>query len=287
MKFDVILINSPFNADRNFKTKINGKVDRYLWPIFTKLALSLLKENGYLANIHPGAWRKPFHELWSILSSKQIYYLEMHNSQDGLKIFKSATEYDWYILQNTNIYKETEIVDWKYNKFNIKLDSLPFLPHYNLDNIFKVININKKDSIEIIRLRGYDKNRSKFPAKKNNIFKYPIILSLQQGNPVVVHSNIDKGGIGISKVILNNAGKIKSYNDFNGKYGFSCWCFGIKVNSKIEAENITKATSSEEFNNFIKCVIWAMKQPGLDYRIVKYFKKDFWKYFVNKNRKEI
>ena len=63
--------------------------------------------------MHPTLWRKPqseksaSNEVSSLMMSKQIIYLEMHNSEDGMKVFNAGTRYDFYLLENCKIYKQT------------------------------------------------------------------------------------------------------------------------------------------------------------------------------------
>ena len=66
-------------------------------------------------------------------------------------------------------------------------------------------------------------------------------------------------------------------NDFEGKYGMSQITFGIPIKSKKEGDDIIIAINTEEFIEIIKATKWGAFQT--DWRMFKYFKPDFYKYF--------
>jgi len=103
MKFDVIVGNPPFQD-------VNNKVNP-LWQKFVKKLFQYLNEKGYLCMIHPSAWRKPEHELFALFKKGNLKYVEIHNQKDGFNIFKVGTRYDWYVLQNKNLYLNSDVVD--------------------------------------------------------------------------------------------------------------------------------------------------------------------------------
>ena len=100
-----------------------------------------------------------------------------------------------------------------------------------------------------------------------------------------VYSNEDKGHFGISKVILSFGRHQYPYNDWEGKYGMSQICYGLKINSKEDGDNIVEAINTEKFKNILKYTKWSTFQT--DWRMFKYFKKDFYKYFIENNDKVV
>lgn len=66
------------------------------------------------------------------------------------------------------------------------------------------------------------------------------------------------------------------YNDYNGDYGLSCYNFGIKIKNK--KEEICKAIKSDKFSELLKNNKWG--SYNIEWRMFKYFKKDFWKEFI-------
>ena len=88
----------------------------------------------------------------------------------------------------------------------------------------------------------------------------------------------NKGHFGISKVIFGESGINNTVIDMDGKYGMTQGAIAIIVNNKTEAENISKALLSKNFNNLIKsCIIGNFR---IEWRLFTYFKKDFWKQFI-------
>jgi hypothetical protein len=55
-------------------------------------------------------------------------------------------------------------------------------------------------------------------------------------------------------------------------------CYGLEIKSKEEGDNICKAINSDSFKDILKYTKWSTFQT--DWRMFKYFKKDFWKEFI-------
>lgn len=113
-KFDIVVGNPPYNNDQKAEGKRGG--GSTLWDKFVIKVLNFfLKENGYLVFVHPTLWRKPQSErstskdVSELMMKKQIHYLESHDSNDGMKTFNAGTRYDFYFLENCQIYTETLI----------------------------------------------------------------------------------------------------------------------------------------------------------------------------------
>jgi hypothetical protein len=86
------------------------------------------------------------------------------------------------------------------------------------------------------------------------------------------------GHFGVPKVIVSCARHPYPMIDMEGKYGMCQNAFAIKVSSLKDAEGIRKAVSSEEFKELLIATKWNNFQ--IDYRMFKYFRKDFWKEFI-------
>jgi hypothetical protein len=96
-QFDIIVGNPPYNDNSGNKGK-----GHTLWTKFVELSLNkILNKNGYLVFIHPSLWRQIDHPCLKLIKDKRLIYLEIHNVDDGQKMFRCATRYDWYVLQNT------------------------------------------------------------------------------------------------------------------------------------------------------------------------------------------
>jgi hypothetical protein len=299
MKFDVIVGNPPFQGQSE-KRGIGGARSNLLWPKFVIKVLCYLKETGYLAFIHPGGWRKPESKLWSILRSKQIEYLEMHPATSNYGIAKTGsdtfgvgTSYDIYILQNVPYNKSTKVIDFNEKETMIDLREWPWLPGGEFKNIKSILSKTKNESIaaDIISDLTYltiRKNRKNIVSlKKDGKFKYPCLYRTYKGGSVkYYYSNTNKyGHFGIPKIIYTDGGHMYPINDFDGNIGLTARASGIKVTTKKQADLIYKALSSKKF----KKIIWATKWSNYmtERNMFKYFRKDFWREFVDENGNEI
>ena len=93
------------------------------------------------------------------------------------------------------------------------------------------------------------------------------------------YSSINKGHIGMSKLMWSN-GRIKSIGsviDKEGKYGLTCFAYGI-VDNPENLENLKKVFDSYEFRRLMEYC--AVCQLTVNYKIIALFKKDFWKEFI-------
>ena len=70
------------------------------------------------------------HDIWNLLSAKQIHYLRIFSKKDGKTYFGAGTRFDIYVLQNKPNTKDTEVIDELGNKHHLKLNEWPFLPNY-------------------------------------------------------------------------------------------------------------------------------------------------------------
>ena len=114
----------------------------------------------------------------------------------------------------------------------------------------------------------------------DNIYKHNIDINKNFEYYLWTDDNT-KGHFGIKKVILNFNEKQYNHleqNDYQGNFGMSQITFGIEILNKKEGDLILKAINTPEFKEIIKATKWGAFQT--DYRMFKYFKKDFWKEFL-------
>ena len=283
-KFDIIIGNPPFNIEVKEKRMSYG--GRTLWDKFIYQSLNILKEKtGYLCFINPGLWRGPgqLHDLWNLLKSKQILYLNIRGLKDGFRFFNAGTRFDLYILQNTNNTKNTYVIDEFDIKYTLDLREFPFLPNYEIKNIKKILTTTEKGIDVIYSSSIYDSRKLK--EKKNSEYKYPIVHKINKEGIGLSYSNNEKVHFGEKKILLSF--NVVQYNypeqiDYEGKYGMSQNTFGIPISSKKEGTLILKAINTPEFKKIIKATKWGTFQT--DYRMFKYFKKDFWKEFIESSK---
>jgi len=307
-EFNIIIGNPPFQDKQNAVNKRGG--GDLLWNKFILSSLKILVKDGYLCFIHPSGWRKPesnkskYKNLFKIMTKEnQMLYLEIHNTKDGMKMFKTGTRYDWYVLKKrkNNILTEIKGEDGKIAIIN--LNNLEFLPNYNFDNVFKLLAkegektchiiynrtnygsdqkwVNSKENDEprckiIFNTSSYETRKEWVSDKKNDKYKYPLIHSTpQNGIRYMYSSRNDKGHFGISKVTFGDSGIYNAIIDLEGNYGMTQHSMAIEIRNKSEGEKLKKYLESDEFNDILSACSWSNYQ--IDWRLFTYFKKDFGK----------
>jgi hypothetical protein len=274
--FDIIVGNPPYQDSSGNKGKGHA-----LWTKFVELSLTkLLKQNGYLVFVHPSLWRQIEHPCLELIKSKQLLYLEIHNSNDGMKTFKCATRYDWYVLHNVNNTKETIIKGEDGIICNIQLNEWQFIPNMMFNEIKNLIS-NNKNKLDINNYRSNYGADKKWVSKiKSEEFKYPIIYTINKNNILTIYySNTNQNGhFGLSKFIFSNGAGF--YCDEIGQYGLTQWSYCI-YDIKENLNKIHKAFQSKKFN-IIKNAI-QLDSSTYNIKVMKLFKKDFYNDFIDNN----
>ena len=276
-KFDLVIGNPPYNKSKDGTLK-GGYGGRSLWDLFVVKSLNdWVSENNYLVFVHPPSWRKPEHYLWEVLGKKQLLYLKTFTEETSKKLFGCSTIVDYYVLKNTNIYKETTIDAQDDKTYSIILNDWNFLPSGAFDNIRQILG--KNEVLYSRTIYGTDKkNITKLKIDKNTL---PVVHNMTKKDGLgFVYSSEDKGHFGVSKVILSFGRHQYPYNDWKGEYGMSQICYGLKINSKEEGDKIVEAINSVKFKEILKYTKWSTFQT--DWRMFKEFKPDFWKLFIGK-----
>jgi hypothetical protein len=237
-----------------------------------------------LGFIHPANWRGlgQQHHLWNIMSKKQVLYLHIYGTKYGLKFFNVGSRFDLYVLQNKDNKQPTKIIDELGGEHSIRMNELSFLPNYNYNTIQKIIT-NEENGINVIYDTVY--HSQKIHKQRNDTYVYPIVHTITKDGLGLWYANDNtRGHFGIPKLILNKNVKQYSFtkqNDYNGKMGMSELSFGIPISSKKEGDLILKAIDTPQFKEIIASTKWGAFQT--DYRMFKFFKKDWYKYFINNN----
>jgi hypothetical protein len=279
-KFDVIVMNPPYNSDSN----TNKSTGHSLWDKFVVKTINNLNENGYLVAVHPGAWRgagKKTNDVRTLMLSKQIEYLELHSVEDGLKTFGAQTRYDWYCLKNTNNYLPTKIKDYDGKVVRVQTNKLPFIPNKNIEFILSLVAKNGEDTVKLIADSSYHHQLAHISGVQSEEFKYPCIYSIDKnGNLNLKWSNTNqKGHFGQPKFIFPS-GDIRSINfliDAKGEYGMTQFAKGI-IDEPKNFEHIYKAFRSEKFKELVKSC--SMSLTEINKNIIATFRKDFWMDFI-------
>ena len=272
--FDAVIGNPPYNDDSGNRGK-----GHTLWTKFIEISLEKwINKGGYLLYVNPSLWRQADHPLQTIMKQYQIEYLEIHDEADGVKIFNCNTRYDWYLINKVPYSKNTKIKT-QTGEFVFKdLSKMNFIPNYNYDLIDKLVNGVEK--INILHSESSYEVRKKWMSHTNNEeYKYPCVYSINRKNDIKFKwsSLNSKGMFGKSKVIFGS-GATGFIIDENGEYGLTQWATGIE--DKIENLNqIKNVISSTQFmDEVIKAT--SVSKAEINRKILKYFKKDFWKEFI-------
>lgn len=285
-KMDIIVGNPPYNGSQSQKGDKRGGGNS-LWDKFVIKSLELLNIDGYLNFVHPSMWRKPISknsknkELWDIMTEKQIVYLEIHNSDDGKKVFNAGTRYDWYLIQNRTCDSDTIVIDETGLKNKINLKNWNFLPNKNFDLISKIISGDDKCKLFWNTFYHTATDRYDYVSpKRTDIFNFPIVHSTNKNEVRYFWTNLkNKEHFGVSKVIFGESGINNVIIDIDGDYGTTQGAMSIRFDSIDEAEGLKKCLESKKFKVVLESLSWGNFR--IDWRIFTYFRKDFWKDFID------
>lgn len=271
-KFDAVIGNPPYHDGSGNKGK-----GHTLWTKFIEVALNIfLKKNGYLLYVHPSVWRQIGHPYLNLIKNKQLIYLEIHNVEDGLKMFRCATRYDWYLLQN-NEYLYNTIIKGEDGEINtINLKEWIFIPNMMFNEIKNLMS--NTNNLDVWRYRSmYGTENKKLVSKnKDDKFKYPLIYTINKQNEITFRYTNDntKGHFLKSKFIFSNGAGF--YCDYNGDYGLTEWAYCIYDNIEI-LPLIEKAFRSKKFNKIKNAI--QLDSSSYNIKVLKLFKKNFYDEF--------
>lgn len=281
-KFDIIVGNPPYNAGQNAEGKRGGGDS--LWDDFVRKALnSMIRDNGYLVYVHPSAWRKPPSErsktndlLHLMTNENQMLYLEIHNSQDGMKTFGAATRYDFYLIKRCEKFTNTTVVDEIGKIHSINCSEWKFIPNFNFETILPLLG----SGCEIIfNVSNYETRKIWVSSEQTEEFCYPLVHSTpKSGTRYMYSSRNDNGHFGIPKVIFGETGIADVIIDMKGNYGMTQQAMAIRVESIADANSIKNALMSKAFSEILTACSWSNYR--IDWRMFMYFHKDFWKRFT-------
>lgn len=279
MKFDVIVGNPPYQAHQEAKGKRGG--GDQLWDKFVDLCLDkIMVGNGYLCFVHPAIWRKPLSEMWEKMSKIQFLYLEIHDAKDGKEMFKAGTRYDFYVIKNEKYFYPTIVKDEKGLEHNIDFRDWNWLPNCEFETIKKILD-SEEEVVDILFSTSFYETRKNWMSEtKDETHPYPCVHTTAKSKGIVFwwSSLNNKGFFGEPKVVFGDGGSINAIIDINGEYAMTQHAMAIKDDPQ-KLSSIQKAINSKLFNDIIQACMWSNFQ--IDWRMFKFFKKDFWKEFIS------
>jgi uncharacterized protein YdcH (DUF465 family) len=273
MKFDLIIGNPPYQNSSGSR-KGGVRSSSILWDKFVFLSIELA--NNYVSLVHPALWRKPENKLFNILRDNLIY-LEIHSSKDGIKTFSAETRYDWYVYSKT--YNGKTIVKFEDEIIELNLNDYKLIPNAKFNLVNKLIAKNE-NNVKVLKNSHYHTLRDHVVNYKDEEYKYPIVYYIKKNNICVFkYSNRNDKHFGIPKLIYST-GRPTSAGfllDLNGDYGITQFCSAI-IDSKENLIQMKKALDSMKFRDF--CHSIHLGKLEINTKIIKLFKKDFWREFL-------
>ena len=278
MKFDVVVMNPPYQAPQNSDAKRGG--GDLLWNKFVEKAInSWISDSGHLCAVHPSGWRKPesdrskFKGLFKLMAhDHHMTYLEIHDSKDGMKTFNAGTRYDWYVIHK-NQSGQTKIKDQNGEEEIYDLADYLWLPNHSFKSVSKLLG---GGSGIIFDRTNYGSDKKWTSPERTEVFKYPLVHSTtKKGVRYYYSSRNDNGHYGIPKVIFGDSGIHDTIVDMDGEYGMTQHGMAIPVQSEEDAAKLSTYLKSESFKDILNACSWSNFQ--IDWRMFTYFKEGFWR----------
>ncbi len=280
-KFDVIVMNPPYQIQQEGNSKTHP-----LWDKFVIKTLNQIVESGYLVAVHPDGWRNVdgmFKNVQTLLKSRQLLYLEIHDYSDGLKTFRVKTTYDFYCLHNVPNTMFTKIKGSDGIIERVDISKMEFIPNGMYKEFEKLIAKNGEETVSIINNSSYHHQRPHMAKEQTEEFKYPCVwttLSTDVINFWYSNTN-EKGHFEIPKVIFTTGTASKPIIDENGNYGLTEFASAVVD----EVKNLPFIQKAMLHPDFIKLMNFRDGNGGkfghrYDRKVIATFRKDFWKEFL-------
>lgn len=261
MKFDVIIGNPPYQDGDNPSAK--------LWNRFVQTSFNHLKDDGYIAMIHPLVWmRRPNGQasdklVKDILSKNQLIYVDA----TATKHFNVGEEVSAYILQKTPRYTNTEfkfldrqeVIEYTGQKLPLTLDEGIAL------KIFDKVMAQTGDRIgnHVWCDYGGDATidqrieRNQFTIGANNTNTQPVYWTAANNNYYFADPSKSKKGI---KIIINRSGyyyvkdNVDKYIklDLNDQFAVGVAGYALSFQSEDLARNCLSYLTSKLYAWFVE-----------------------------------
>jgi len=282
-QFDVIVMNPPYQAPQEREEKGRGRSGTTLWNVFVAKAFELARNDGHVCAVHPSGWREAFGTfdgIASLLREKQVEFLEVHDRNDGVKMFGAFTSYDWYVAKNCATNHQSVIRQMNGEKCEVDISSLPFVPNFDIKKIAKMFAKPGEKKCEILfSWSDYETRKEWMSEKETAKFKHPCVYTVSMNNEINLWWSEHKknGHFGVPKVIFSN-GTSGTICDSEGKYGLTQFSYAI-VDEPQNLENIQKAITNPDFLKVMDACSLIGKHR-YNRKAISCFRKDFWKDFI-------
>lgn len=281
-KFNVIIMNPPYQ-----ELKEGNKKSQALWDKFVIKTISQLVEGGYMCAVHPDGWRRvggDFINVKSLLKSKQISYLEVHNTDDGVKTFGANTTYDFYCLHNVSNTMFTKIKCMDGTTQRVDISKMEFIPNGMYKEFEKLLAKDGEEKVNALFSRSaYGNDKPHMSKEQNDEFKYPCsYVTYKDGSMKCLFSKTNTNGhFGIPKVIWSNGGASSPVVDNIGEYGLTNFSYAI-IDEPKNLPFIQKAMLNPDFMELMSFSdgITGVGRHRYNFKAISLFRKDFWKEFL-------
>jgi hypothetical protein len=284
MKFDVVVMNPPYNKPVHKKGRKGGYGGRTLWDKFLKTAIDdIVEDGGYLVSVNPSAWRKPESPRSQTLFKKLTHennmtHLSIHSKKDGQETFGASTRYDYFCVHKSSEVGLTLVIDEERVESAIGLNDHLWLPNYFFGAFGDLLAAEEEKKCEVIFSASKYETRKKWVStQQTDEYQYPVVHNMTLKGPGYVYSSSnDRGHFGIPKVILSfNEKQQCPINDYKGEFGMSQIAFGIPVQSKEDGDKLVSFINSDIGKAIVAASKWSTFQT--DWRMFTYFKEGFWR----------
>jgi hypothetical protein len=252
-RFDVVFGNPPFQPPSNGKKGGNS-----LWPDFVRKGLDLLMDDGYLVFVHPAIWRKPDDGLHELMFSKQLYYLSIHTDQEGNKMFRSNTRYDWYVLQKKLPCQPTRVrLDDNTTLLMMITPTLPYIPNHGNSIMEKMCNRTEHGFLTAhVSYEG--DSRKKYVSKhRTSDHTYPLINSISKKNGICLWWSSQPLTYQFKKKVIFSNGRYISPLYDDGKFGTTQGGIYILVDTDEEGIQLARFLNSRLVSYIVRATKWS------------------------------
>ena len=252
--FDVVIGNPPYQPPSN-----NKKGGVSLWPLFVTLGLDMLKKNGYIGYIHPALWRKPDNKMREVMFAKQFLHLQICSDAKGKKTFGATTRYDWYIMENTHVYKDATVVfeDDSVCRMHISLD-LAFIPNFGGGIFGKVMNKSIGHKTLVVKADSMCHTSRKYVVEvKDDDHPHVQLNSVSRTNGKTYrYSSIAHPDQTQKKVMFSNGRFVVPFYD-DGVMGVTQGGLYIPVGTRNEGDKVVAFLNSKLVKYMLKATKWS------------------------------